>query len=107
MDTPIILKIRSLCERWIAYGEGSQSGWFVEEEAKVGAFPEEYFPLIIIKDIQKDKTIISEGSDGEEKGVTPNGKVCFSYEIEGRECSDGCVCDGTEYYLQIIWEKKD
>ena len=95
MDTPIILKIRSLRERWIAYG------------AKVGPFPQEYFPLIIIKGIQKDKIIISEGSDGEEKVLTPNGKVCFSYEIEGRECSDGCVCDGTEYYLQIIWEKKD
>ena len=107
MDTPIILKLRSLRERWIAYGEGSQSECFVEEEAKVGPFPQEYFPLIIIKDIQKDKIIISEGSDGEEKVLTPNGKVCFSYEIEGRECSDGCVCDGTEYYLQIIWEKKD
>ena len=47
MDTPIILKIRSLRERWIAYGEGSQSECFVEEEAKVGPFPQEYFPLIL------------------------------------------------------------
>lgn len=55
MDTPIILKIRSLRERWIAYGEGSQSECFVEEEAKVGPFPQEYFPLIIIKIFKRTK----------------------------------------------------
>ena len=104
MDFKIILKICSTRKRWIAYGEGGEDEYFVEQEAKVGPFPQKYFPLIVIKEIHKDRIIISNGSNGEEKVLTPNGNICFSYEIEGREWSDGCVCDGTEYTLVISWK---
>ena len=104
MDFKIILKICSTRKRWIAYGKGGEDEYFVEQEAKVGPFPQKYFPLIVIKEIHKDRIIISDGSNGKEKVLTPNGNICFSYEIEGREWSDGCVCDGTEYTLVIIWK---
>ena len=104
MDFKIILKICSTRKRWIAYGKGGEDEYFVEQEAKVGPFPQKYFPLIVIKEIHKDRIIISDGNNGEEKVLTPDGNICFSYEIEGREWSDGCVCDGSDYYAQIIWE---
>ena len=53
MDFKIILKICSTRKRWIAYGKGGEDEYFVEQEAKVGPFPQKYFPLIVIKEIHK------------------------------------------------------
>ena len=55
MDFKIILKICSTRKRWIAYGKGGEDEYFVEQEAKVGPFPQKYFPLIVIKEIHKDR----------------------------------------------------
>ena len=69
-----------------------------------GCVPKVKIKERLIKEIHKDRIIISDGNNGEEKVLTPDGNICFSYEIEGREWSDGCVCDGTEYTLDIIWK---
>ena len=57
-----------------------------------------------IEEIDDDRIVISEGTDGSKRVLTRQSSVSFHYEIEGREWSDGCVCDGSDYYAQIIWE---
>ena len=49
-----------------------------------------------------DEIVIADGND--ERVLTPHSRVSFSYEEEGREWSDGCVCNGHEYYALITWE---
>ena len=103
-DGGIVLKVKTSKDTWVAYGPGYKSEDVTEQVAKVGAFPQDYFPSLIIKEISKDRIVISDGEHGKEKVLTPNGSVRFHYYEEGREWSDGCVCDGTDYDVQIIWE---
>ena len=99
-----MLKVKTSKDTWVAYGPGYKSEDVTEQVVKVGAFPQDYFPSLIIKEISKDRIVISDGEHGKEKVLTPNGSVRFHYYEEGREWSDGCVCDGTDYDVQIIWE---
>ena len=104
MEEGVILKVVVTKDRWVAYGPGSEEKYAVEQVEKVGGFPQKFFPTLWIKEIHKDRIVISDGADGPEQVLTPHSSVMFDYEVEGREWSDGCVCDGTDYYAQIIWE---
>ena len=104
MEEEVILKVVVTKNRWVAYGPGSKENYAVEQVAKVGGFPQKFFPTLWIKEIHKDRIVISDGVDGPERVLTPHSSVMFNYEEEGREWSDGCVCDGTDYYAKIIWE---
>ena len=103
MEEGVILKVVVTKDRWVAYGPGSEEKYAVEQVEKVGGFPQKFFPTLWIKEIHKDRIVISDGADGPEQVLTPHSSVMFDYEVEGREWSDGCVCDGTDYYAQIIW----
>lgn len=104
MEEEVILKVVVTKDRLVAYGPGNETNYAVEQVAKVGGFPQKFFPTLWIKEIHKDRIVISDGVDGPEQVLTPHSSVMFDYEVEGREWSDGCVCDGTDYYAQIIWE---
>ena len=104
MEEEVILKVVVTKDRWVAYGPGNETNYAVEQVAKVGGFPQKFFPTLWIKEIHKDRIVISDGVDGPEQVLTPHSSVMFDYEVEGRGWSDGCVCDGTDYYAKIIWE---
>ena len=104
MEGQIILKAICTEDHWIAYGPGYEDENAKEVVAKVGPFPQKYFPNLVIEEIDDDRIVISEGTDGSKRVLTRQSSVSFHYEIEGREWSDGCVCDGSDYYAQIIWE---
>lgn len=104
MEGQIILKVICTEDHWVAYGPGYEDENVEEVVAKVGPFPQKYFPTLVIEEIDEDRIVISEGLDKSKKVLTPHSSVRFHYEIEGREWSDGCVCNGTDYYAQIIWE---
>ena len=102
MEEEIILKVKCTDDYWLAYGPGSSTTDVVEQVAKEGPFPQKYFPRLVIKKVSKERIVIADGND--ERVLTPHSRVSFSYEEEGREWSDGCVCDGHEYYVLITWE---
>ncbi|MGM9706723.1 MAG: hypothetical protein ACI3YM_03805 [Prevotella sp.] len=102
MEEPIKLKVSCVKDHWQAYGGGGTDESVTEQVAKVGPFPQKYFPALCIKEIHEDRIVIAD--EKYERVLTPHECVRFHYSIEGREWSDGCVCDGTDYDVTITWE---
>lgn len=102
-NSDIQLRVTLSRERWIAYGEGSESSdGGTTQAAVVGPFPQPHFPALAIISADTGEIAVADGSDAP-RLLHPGGSVCFRCEVPGRETSDGCVCDGTIHYCVISW----
>ena len=99
---PIILHAQYGRSDWEV---GHQDPWKCEEsdfEAELGALKFTAFGDVKITSIEKDCITLTKS--GKTFLLKPGEEVGFLAEIEGREWSDGCVYDGTEYKLVLTWK---
>ncbi len=99
---PIILHAQHGRSDWEV---GHQDPWKFKEsdfEPELGALSFIGFGNIKITSIKKDCITLTRY--GKTFLLKPGEEVGFLAEIEGREWSDGCVYDGTEYKLVLTWK---
>ena len=96
----VVLKMHIHDDHWSA-GGGSESSEDLEEEAKLGSFPQTGFWDLRID--RMESKFITFFFKGETKVLTKGATIYFSNEVEGREYSDGCVYDGDDYSIAITW----
>ena len=101
-ENVVKLKVTVSHGKWIAYGDGYEKSDTGLQEAKVGPFPQTYFSDLVIESVESGKIVITNGTMARRE-LTPGESVSFFYEREGREWSDGCVCDGDSYEVVIRW----
>lgn len=100
---PVILHAQHGRSDWEV---GHHDPWKFEEsdfEPELGALRFLGFGNIKITSIEKDCITLTRY--GKTFLLKPGEQVGFLAEIEGREWSDGCVYDGTEYKLVLTWKK--
>lgn len=97
----ISLQVELGQSHWTMYTSGTTYWRISQIEAAIGDLPVAGFRDYQIVDIS-DNEITIEHYD-EKYTLTPGETVQFSYDIEGREWSDGCVYDGDTYTLKLTW----
>lgn len=98
---PVILTARLTQQHYTVYSEGTPVTSRREISAACGPLGIEHFGGCEITEVKPD--CISLTFAGEIKELRPGGSVCLSRTIEGREWSDGCTYDGTDYTLTLTW----
>lgn len=102
MDTNRPTIIAELTKRhYTAYSDGTPVTNRREIPAAVGTIGIDPFGGCEITEVKPD--CISLTFAGEIKELRPGASVCLSRTIEGREWSDGCTYDGTDYTLTLTW----
>lgn len=99
---PIILHAQHGRSDWEV---GHHDPWKFKEsdfEPELGALSFIGFGNVKITSIKKDCITLTRY--GKTFLLKPGEQVSFFAEIEGREWSDGCVYDGTEYKLVLTWK---
>lgn len=106
----INLQAESGHRKWTVYNSGT-TYWRTPQffEAVIGNLPvnDEKFAKYQIVDISEDEiTIVCKYGYGldEKYTLTPGKSIVLSYDVEGREWSDGCSYDGDTYILKLTWK---
>ncbi|MBP3203132.1 MAG: hypothetical protein J6M31_05950 [Bacteroidales bacterium] len=102
-EAPIWLEINQTESEWEVYSKDKDFHSQEKLEAKVGAVHFSGFGGMRIDRVTKNA--IHFCWRRETRILFPGETLNYYNEIEGREWSDGCVYDGTEYYLHIHWPK--
>lgn len=98
---PITLIAELTKRHYTAYSDGTPVTNRREISAARGTLGIERFGGCEITEVKPD--CISLDFAGEIKELRPGASVCLSRTIEGREWSDGCTYDGTDYTLTLTW----
>lgn len=98
---PITLIAELTKRHYTAYSDGTPVTNRREIPAAVGTISIDPFGGCEITEVKPD--CISLDFAGEIKELRPGASVCLSRTIEGREWSDGCTYDGTDYTLTLTW----
>ncbi len=98
---PVILIAELTKRHYTAYSDGTPVTNRREISAARGPLGIERFGGCEITEVKPD--CISLTFADEIKVLRPGGSVCLSRTIEGREWSDGCTYDGTDYTLTLTW----
>ena len=102
---PIILHAKYGCKEWSVSSSGEWEWKESDIEAALGVLPFIGFGNVKIARIEQDCITLTRY---DEKFLLKSGQtVSFYAEIEGREWSDGCVYDGTDYQLLLTWVTKN
>ena len=99
---PVKLHIRVVRSEW-SVGGGDRPGEEskLELDAVPGDLPIPGFYWIRVERVTEKEIILSFNKKAYK--LTPGEKLHFSESYEGREWSDGCVYDGTDYSVTIKW----
>ena len=86
---------------YTVYTDGNPATTCHEITAAVGSIGIDPFGGCEITEVRPDCVTLTFA--GETKELKPGGSVRFSRTIKGREWSDGCTYDGTDYTLNLSW----
>ncbi len=101
---PVTLHAKYGRKEWSVYSAGEWE-WKEEDlEAKIGSLSQ-YIGGLKIARIEQDCITLTRYDRTEQ--LAPGQTVSFYQEVEGREWSDGCVYDGTDYQLILTWAAAD
>ena len=98
---PVTLIAELTEQHYTVYSEGTPMTSRREISAARGPLGIERFGGCEITEVKPDCIYLTFA--GEIKELRPGASVCLSRTIEGREWSDGCTYDGTDYTLTLTW----
>ena len=101
---PIILHAQHTCSDWEVYSSDKKTYKESDFEVQVGKLTFDGFRGFEVVRIERDKITIEHYGNTYE--LLKGGTLHLYNEIEGREWSDGCVYDGTDYTLILTWKEQ-
>ena len=91
---------------WDVYNDGKTQWQTIRFDAAIGILPVEGFGGYMITSISPEEITIESTLNRYEKyTLTPGATIVISYDVDGREWSDGCVYDGTTCTLRLTWHE--